>query len=207
MGSDHQLVLANMKLKFKSKPKQNYPKKYDIFKLKNETTRQQYEVEIGGRFAPLLEVNEDDVDTVWEGVKSAFGDTSKKLLGYRKAQKPKPWISEEVIRLSEERSKVKLEIKSNQNRRPRYNYLTREIKRKTKGCKDEWLKELCRNVDNAHQATKTKEVYSTIKQITNKSTTRMQSVKDKMERFWQSYKMSKIVGEKTMRISTTNKTQ
>ena len=46
MGSDHQLSLANMKLKFKSKSKQNYPKKYAIFKLKNETTRQQFDGEI-----------------------------------------------------------------------------------------------------------------------------------------------------------------
>ena len=41
------------------------------------------------------------------------------------------------------------------------------------------MKELCANVDKAHQATKSKEVYATIKKITNKPTTRMQTVKSK----------------------------
>ena len=83
------------------------------------------------------------------------------------------------MRLSEERSKVKQQSNQDQTKRPRYNFLTREIKRKTKGCKDKWLKDLCSNVENAHQAAKTKEVYSTIKKIVNKTTTRMQTVKNK----------------------------
>ena len=179
VGSDHQLVMANMKLKFKTKTKPNHPKRYEVFKLKNETTRRKYEIEIGGRFAPLLNDEETDANTLWEGIKSAINDTSKDLLGYKKPKKPKPWISAEVIKLSEERSKVKLLKKTDSSKKGKYNFLTREIKRKTKGCKDKWMKELCANVDKAHQATKSKEVYATIKKITNKPTTRMQTVKSK----------------------------
>ena len=150
-----------------------------MFKLKNETTRQKYEIEIGGRFAPLLNDEETDANTLWEGIKSAINDTSKDLLGYKKPKKPKPWISVEVTKLSEERSKVKLLKKTDSSKKGKYNFLTREIKRKTKGCKDKWMKELCANVDKAHQATKSKEVYAIIKKITNKPTTRMQTVKSK----------------------------
>ena len=177
VGSDHQLVMANMKLKFKTKTKPNHPKRYEVFKLKNETTRRKYEIEIGGRFAPLLNDEETDANTLWEGIKSAINDTSKDLLGYKKPKKPKPWIGAEVIKLSEERSKVMLLKKTDSSKKGKYNFLTREIKRKTKGCKDKWMKELCANVDKAHQATKSKEV--TIKKITNKPTTRMQTVKSK----------------------------
>jgi hypothetical protein len=116
---------------------------------------------------------------MWEGIKSAISNTSKNQLGYKKSQKPKPWISEEVINLSEERSRVKQQKKTDPSKRGKYNFLTREIKRKTKGSKDNWIKDLCINVENAHQAAKTKEVYSTIKKITNKPTTRMQTVKNK----------------------------
>ena len=171
--------MANMKLKFKTKTKPNPPKRYEVFKLKNETTRRKYEIEIGGRFAPLFNDEETDANTLWEGIKSAINDTSKDLLGYKKPQTPKPWISAEVIKLSEERSKVKLLEKTDSSKKGKYNFLTREIKRKTKGCKDKWMKELCANVDKAHQATKSKEVYATIKKITNKPTTRMQTVKSK----------------------------
>ena len=41
------------------------------------------------------------------------------------------------------------------------------------------MKELCTNVANAHKAAKSKEVYVTIRKITNKRTTRMQTVNSK----------------------------
>jgi len=65
------------------------------------------------------------------------------------------------------------------SKRSRYNFLNREIRRKTKECRDKWLKGLCTKVDKAHQAAKSKEVYSTIKQITRKATIKMQTVKSK----------------------------
>ena len=58
--------------------------------------------------------------------------------------------------------------------------MSREIKRKAKGCKDTWIKSLCAKVDKAHQAVKkSKEVYSTIKTITRKPTIKMQTIKGK----------------------------
>ena len=89
------------------------------------------------------------------------------------------WITEKVLQLSEERSALKQEKIKDPSLRPRYNFLNREIYRKTKDCKDKWLQELCSKVENAHQAAKSKEVYSTIKKITKTTSTRMQSVKNK----------------------------
>ncbi|XP_072017134.1 uncharacterized protein [Amphiura filiformis] len=166
VGSDHQLVITNIRLKFHAKKKPNYPKQYDIFRLKSPEHRKNYEVEIGGRFAPLLEQPDTNTETTWEGIKTAFNETSKKVLGFKKGHKEKPWISEEVIQLTNERSRAKQERIKDPTKRGRYNFLSREIKRKVKGCRDQWLKDLCKKVDNAHQAAKSKEVYSTIKKIT-----------------------------------------
>ena len=104
IGSDHQLVIANLRLKFKTMRKTKYPKRYDVFKLKNPQTKSNYEIEIGGRFAPLLDLPDTDTDaqTMWEEMKTAFNKTSKKILGYKKQKQEKPWISEEVIQLTEE---------------------------------------------------------------------------------------------------------
>ena len=88
-------------------------------------------------------------------------------------------ISEEAIQLSEERKRVKQEKLNDPTKRTRYNFLNREIKRKTKGCKDKWMKDLCSKVDKAHQAAKSKEVYSSIKKITRKTSIKMQTVKSK----------------------------
>ena len=131
-GSDHQLVLANLRLRFKRKQKTNYPKKYDVSKLKDTANINKYEVEIGGRFAPLLEEKDTDVEGLWDNIKSAFSETSKTILGYRKSSKQDPWISNEVLQLSKDRKKIKQEKLHDASKRPRYNFLTREIRRKTK---------------------------------------------------------------------------
>ena len=55
----------------------------------------------------MLSLPDTDTQTMWEEVKTAFSETSKKILGSRKANPNKPWISEEVINLANERSKAK----------------------------------------------------------------------------------------------------
>ena len=128
---------------YKTKRKPNYPKQYDVFRLKDPQIKSNCEVEIGGRFAPLLSLPDTDTLTMWEEVKTAFSETSKKILGSRKANPNKPWISEEVINLANERSKAKQAKLQDPTKKSRYNYLSREIKRKAKGCKDTWIKSLC----------------------------------------------------------------
>jgi hypothetical protein len=74
---------------------------------------------------------------------------------------------------------VKQEKLKDPTKRAKYNFLNREIKRKTKGCRDKWNQYLCVKVYKSHQAAKSKELYSAIKKITQKTTIRMQTVKSK----------------------------
>ena len=57
--------------------------------------------------------------------------------------------------------------------------MNREIKTKSKECKDLWLKHLCKEVDECHQASKTRQVNQTIKTLIGKQNLRMKSIKDK----------------------------
>ena len=61
----------------------------------------------------------------------------------KKNRRQEAWIAQEVLELSEERSKVKKAKQDDPSLKPMYNFLNREIKRKTKGCKDKWLIDLC----------------------------------------------------------------
>ena len=70
-----------------------------------------------------------DVNSMWEDIKSAFNSTSDELLGTRKPTQSKPWISEEVLDLCKERSKLKLEKLADPSKRPKCNYLNREAQR------------------------------------------------------------------------------
>ncbi|XP_038055161.1 craniofacial development protein 2-like [Patiria miniata] len=82
IGSDHQLVHANMKLRLKAKPKSARQTRFDIEKLKDKNVREAFKVRIGGRFEPLLNATDTDVDAevLWDGIKSSFQETSRKSL-------------------------------------------------------------------------------------------------------------------------------
>ena len=181
IGSDHQLVLANIKLKLRSRSKRIQLKKYDVKKLTTPETYNDYQVIIGGKFRPLLDLPDSDLSTeeMWQGVKSGFNSTAEKVLGKKKTQKQKPWITAEIIHLTEERSRVKQERLKDSSKKRRYNFLNREIRRKCKERKDHWLQDLCKEIEEANSAKKSKLIYSTIKTITGKKATRMRSVKDK----------------------------
>lgn len=79
------------------------------------------------KFGPLLGEDDTDVESHWKEVKTAFNETAQEVLGYKKSKKQEPWISEEVLRLSDERKKAKQNKQSDPNKRPRYNFLNREI--------------------------------------------------------------------------------
>lgn len=137
------LVLANIKLKLKAKKRQhNSVKRYDVSKLRSPSTKTNYEITIRGKFGPLLKLPDTDVDvnSMWTDIKDAFHSTSEELLGVKRSQPQHPWITQEVLTLSDKRSKLKLEKMSNPLKKHEYNYMTREIKRKCKKCKEEWIK-------------------------------------------------------------------
>ena len=64
-------------------------------------------------------------------------------------------------------------------KKPRYNFLNREINRKSKECKEAWLQNLCKEVEHANYSKKAKQVYSSIMTITGTKSTSMRSVKNK----------------------------
>ena len=86
IGSDHQLIITNIKLKLKAKKKQpNIMKRYDVSRLKSPTIKSNYEASIGGKFGPLLNLQDTDVEPnvndTWTVIKDSLHDTSEKILG------------------------------------------------------------------------------------------------------------------------------
>ena len=181
VGSDHQLVLANIKLKLKAKEKPKRPKKYDVNKLSTPETYNTYQVTIGGKFGPLLELPDTDIETdkLWGDIKACFKETTEEVLGNKKPQQQKPWLTSEVLELSNERSNVKQQRLNDPSKKPRYNFLNREIKWKSRECKEAWLQNVCKEVEHANYSKKAKQVYSSIKTITGTKSRSMRSVKDK----------------------------
>jgi len=72
--SDHQLLIADLRLKLKSHQNKENKRRTDVARLKNSLFSTEYEITVCGRFAPLLKlIDEDaDVNNSWDAIKEVF---------------------------------------------------------------------------------------------------------------------------------------
>ena len=103
IGSDHQLVICNVRLKLRAMKMKTLTQKYETNKLKNATTSEQYRIIIDGHFAPLMDGTVGgamDVDELWAEIKDAFHETSENVLERLKEGQRKEWLIKGTTKLA-----------------------------------------------------------------------------------------------------------
>ncbi|GFN97082.1 endonuclease-reverse transcriptase [Plakobranchus ocellatus] len=108
--SDHELVIMTFALRLKKNKKRgNIRIKFDIDKLKDPNILTTFQANIGGRFAPLL-VLDNDQDLTPNDLVETFNETlskeASKLLGKPRVKKKK-WMADEIPALCDKRRSLK----------------------------------------------------------------------------------------------------
>ena len=85
------------------------------------------------------------VEEKWKNIKQILKNKAEEVLGIREKEARKPWITEEIIELINERRKYKnqINIESQQN----YKRIRNVIQRKAKESKEKWLDNQCTIVE------------------------------------------------------------
>jgi len=111
VGSDHQLLIANIRLKLKARRKLTAVKRYDVGKLSDPLVASQYEAEVSKRSALIIDTIKSEksecIDETWEKVVIAFNETSKDVIGTLSNKPAKEWLSSDALKLVEERKNLK----------------------------------------------------------------------------------------------------
>ena len=97
VGSNHDIVMMTYQTCLKNSRKPTQPRiRFDLEKLNDPTVMSAFQATIGGRFAPLaMLVDEDaDLDSMVTHFNKAVTDTAAELLGKRK-----PWVTPEILDL------------------------------------------------------------------------------------------------------------
>ena len=65
------------------------PRRYDVEKLtgRNDLVND-FEVKLGGAFAPLLDLDPEDVETMYDGFKEATNSTTERTVGFKGSRGP-----------------------------------------------------------------------------------------------------------------------
>jgi len=106
IGSDHDLVLTNIKLKLKSSRTHKSPRiTFELEKLKDPTVASAFQAMVGGKFASLNLIDMD-INTLANQTKEVLLTSAHEILGKRR-RKIHPWVTNEVLDLCDERRKLK----------------------------------------------------------------------------------------------------
>ena len=125
-----------------SKPK--HPRfKFDLEKLKDPNVLETLQAMIGGKFAPLTIMSNEDthIDSIITTFNTAVTETASEILGKHR-QKKKPWITAEILDLCDRRRelrKKRFELEGSE----KYKEVNNNIKRCMEKAKENWIGELC----------------------------------------------------------------
>ena len=161
IGCDHVPVVATVNLKLKKMKKQQKIKR-DWTILKDENIKKEFQLKLKNRFEALEEeVITNDIENEWDTLQRALKETTETIVPKEKKRNKKKWMTEEITKLMEERSKWKT------TDRDKYKDLDKEIKIKCKLRKEEWIKERCQEIEDLEK-TNTQLMYEKVKEIAGK---------------------------------------
>ena len=158
IGSDHQLLIATLKLKLKA-PNRNADRipRFNTTSLLEDECKEAFAIECRNRFAVLETLREEEqtLNEEWCGIRNTFQSAGREVLGHAVTRR-KPWISSDTWDTIKRRQRQKLIVESfrgsNENYRvehAKYSSIDSEVKRKAR---NDWREYLERKADEADKA-------------------------------------------------------
>ena len=167
-GSDHELLLAKIRIKLKKTGKIIGPSRYDLSNISHE-----YTMKVKNRFEGL-----DLVDRIpeelWTEIRDIIKDEAIKNISKRKKQKKAKWLSAEALKVAEERRKAKGngdEIKFSQ--------LNAEFQRMARRDKEKHINEQCQEIEENNKKGRTRDLFKKINEFKGKFQAKWNMIKDK----------------------------
>src|SRR6218665_950640 len=122
-----------------------------------------YETKISNRFEALKYVIEEKTpNELWEETKKVLITTSEEIVGYKKKDRTKPWITEETLNLIDKKREAKQRDKNE------YREMKAKVQRELRKDKQKHLESICRKAELENQMENSRYIYKTIKTITRK---------------------------------------
>ncbi|WP_419592589.1 hypothetical protein, partial [Thiolapillus sp.] len=163
IGSDHDLLMMTFRLRLKkiSKPKHTRLK-FDLEKLKDPNVLESFQAMIGGRFAPLTIMNNEntDIESMITTFNTAVTETVSEILG-KHCQKKKPWITAEILDLCDKRRELRKK-RFEPEGSEKYKAVNNNIKRCMKKAKENWIGEQCSEIEENLRKNNSKRAYQLV---------------------------------------------
>lgn len=182
INSDHELVMMSFCLHLKKvKKKQGHARiKFDLEKLKDPDVAQIFEATIGGKFAPLLLLDDDgtDADTFIETFNAAVIEMANEVLGKKQTTK-KLWVTPDLLKLCDERRDLKKTKYESDEGADKYRQADKQVKMSMLKAKEDWITNQCNDIERYLEANNAKKAYQVVKDLTSSKQGRPSTILDK----------------------------
>ena len=132
-GSDHELLIAKLRLKLKKIRKTTRPFRYDLNQIQYD-----YTVEVTNRYKGL-DLIDRVPDKLWTEVHDIVQKAMIKTIPKKKKCKRAKWLSEEALQIAEKRKEAK-----GKGEKERYTPLNAEFQRRARRDKKAFLSDQCK---------------------------------------------------------------
>ena len=155
-----------VRLKMARKP--NQPRlRFDLEKLRNPEVACTFQATIGGKFAPLIGLSDEDMDmdTMITTYNTAVTDAASEILGKERRRK-KPWVTKDVLDLCDERRDLKKKRYEAEGAKE-YREANRRVQKAVKKAKEDWIGAQCEEIETCLNKNNSKRAYQLVKDLTS----------------------------------------
>ena len=180
IGSDHDLVMMTFQVRLKKTRKPNQPRlRFDLEKLRDPDVACTFQATIGGKFAPLIGLSDEDMDmdTMITTYNTAVTDAASEILGKERRRK-KPWVTKDVLDLCDERRDLKKKRFEAEGAKE-YREANRRIQKAVKKAKENWIGAQCEEIETCLNKNNSKRAYQLVKDLTLEKQGRSSTIQDK----------------------------
>ena len=172
--------MMTFRVPLKKARKPNQPRlRFDLEKLRDPDVACTFQATIGGKFAPLIGLSDEDmdIDTMITTYNTAVTDAASKILGKERRRK-KPWVTKDVLDLCDERRDLKKKRYEAEGAKE-YREANRRIQKAVKKAKEDWIGAQCKEIETCLNKNNSKRAYQLVKDLISEKQGRSSAIQDK----------------------------
>ncbi|VEN57771.1 unnamed protein product [Callosobruchus maculatus] len=162
INSDHNPLIGNLHVKLKRLQKPSATS-VDIQNLKNPAILERVRQRVNMEFPQITNISMNDTQEQWNEIQNILSSIEREEIGTKDRRKGKSWMTDEILQLMEERRRHK-----NKNSR-KYREVNREIQRKVRRAKEQWMNERCEEVELLEERNDHFAVHKKVKEVVGRN--------------------------------------
>ena len=198
VGSDHDMVMMTFQKRLNNSRKPIQPRiRFDLEKLNEPTVMSAFQATIGGRFAPLATLLDEDAEldsmvflsfflyvltSVVTHFNKAVTDTAAERLG-KQRRKRKSWVTPKILDLCDQRRDLKKNRGKPEGAKD-YREIKRNLRTEMKMAKETWIQGQYHEMEACLRKNNSKKAHQLVKDLTTEKQGKNTTIQDKSWKYF-----------------------